>query len=89
MKNLFIPHWGNVDGNSRRTLFAEAAHETCAAGAQSGDVVAVASVPALAHLGAFLPEEAQRATCTAWKLGIRQIRAKCGLQCHYFCVYHV
>lgn len=50
---------------SPRTLFAEAAHETCAAGAQSGDVVAVASVPALAHLGAFLPEEAQRAACTA------------------------
>lgn len=50
-------------------LFAEAAHETCAAGAQSGDVVTVASVPALAHLGAVFPKEAQRATLSAVEAG--------------------
>lgn len=53
----------NTEINPQHTLFAEAAHESSAAGAQSGDVVAVASVPALTHLGTVLAKEAQRTTC--------------------------
>jgi len=45
------------------TLFTVPSHEAGATGAQSRDVIAVGSVPALAGQGAVLPIEAQRTAC--------------------------
>lgn len=53
-----------MDRTVQHTLFTEPAHEAGATGAQSRDVVTVASIFTLADLRAVLPKETKWATCS-------------------------